>query len=382
LSEVTPLALTWDHGTTNASGGCARGAYGAASTVTACLDVLSYLTAQSTITSSFTSSFWQGGVDGPYKLSALSPTGNATFVANPTYAGPQRPLVATLTMVAFSSLAREEAALATNALDVGYVSASDVAPTSKVGQAGSNAQAYATHYNLSVASPWGFNEITLNADVTGASQTLLAQPYIRQALASSIDQSSMITSALRGYGLVTSSPLPASASALGAPKKNPWPFSLVNARSTLASHGWTLTGATLTCTSPGTSATQCGAGVTSGQPLSLPLVAASGDVVLSNELKTWSSDLAAMGVALSVTYDTISHVWGDCGIASAFALCASGQGWSYLGAHYPSGEALFGVGAASNLGGISDASLATLVASGALAPNPLGSFTPEYFVLR
>ena len=79
LSEITPLPDRWDVSSGTRASTCASGTYGAASTDAACSAVMTYLTKEGTTTSTFTGAMWQGGVDGPWRLTAFSPAGNAVF---------------------------------------------------------------------------------------------------------------------------------------------------------------------------------------------------------------------------------------------------------------------------------------------------------------
>jgi peptide/nickel transport system substrate-binding protein len=56
-------------------------------------------------------------------------------------------------------------------------------------------------------------------------------------------------------------------------RTNPYPFSISDAVSVLKSHGWTVVpDGTDTCSSPGTAANECGAGIPAGTKLSLTLI--------------------------------------------------------------------------------------------------------------
>src|ERR1035437_5810418 len=108
LSELTPMANSWDITAPGKTSTCASGAYGAKSTDTACKAVLKYLTAQSSKTSYFADTMWQSGDSGPWKLTSIDNLGNVTFVPNTKYSGPQKAKVKYVKEVAFLSATAEQ----------------------------------------------------------------------------------------------------------------------------------------------------------------------------------------------------------------------------------------------------------------------------------
>jgi peptide/nickel transport system substrate-binding protein len=421
LSQITPMPLSWDRSATSANGGCATGLFGAATTIADCKNVEAYLDSINTSTT-FTSAFWQGGVDGPYRLASFT-GGNVNFVPNATYSGPVHAHAA-LDEVAYTSSDKEFAALQSGALDEAAIDLSRLSPTTtKAGVAGPNATALTASDNLEVSSPWAFNEITPNYDTTGVGAALLAQTYIRQALQEGINQSSMIQTALRGYGVSQDSPLPvATLTSDGALKSLPTSYNMGAARSLLLTHGWTIGASSATCTSPGTGTSNCGAGIPAGTPLTFTMVINSNDATLDAEVASLKTTWSQLGVTLTTTNDTATNVASECGTSSTVSFCATGDGWTYANENYPSGDELFGNAATSNLGGVNDPTLSSLIATNdvvasnltayatycaasvpvlylpqaetllevsrkltsltSLSPNPLGSFNPEYLLIH
>ena len=77
---------------------------------------------------------------------------------------------------------------------------------------------------------------------------------------------------LRGADLRPGSRRAAEPVRLELEKSNPYPYNLTKAKSLLTSHGWNVVpNGTTTCTSPGTGANQCGAGIPSGAKLDFNL---------------------------------------------------------------------------------------------------------------
>jgi peptide/nickel transport system substrate-binding protein len=121
LAVITPMASSWDRTGSSTNVGCATGKYGAASTIADCKKVWKYLNAQSNRSRPSPNTMWQSGVDGPWKLTAMDNLGNATFTANSTYSGPQKPMIKTVKLVAFTSAIAEQNQLAGGNIDLGYV---------------------------------------------------------------------------------------------------------------------------------------------------------------------------------------------------------------------------------------------------------------------
>ncbi len=352
LSNVVPLDPAWSRSATGPVPACANGAYGAARTIAACRQVLAYLQGLGTTTTGFTSGFWQGGVDGPWLLTAFDASGDATFSANPRYSGPVRPRVGVVRLVAFDSYAAEQDALARGTLDEGTVSGSAIPAGS------ANAPALSGHDTLYATPFWGFDGIQVNFAATDAGGPLVTQGYLRGALEQSIDQKSLVATVFHGRAAGGASPIPPSTPAALAKVAGAFPTDPAAARRTLASHGWSLAGAAATCIDAGPGASQCGAGVAPGQTLTLSLVVASGDPALDQELGLVKAAWAAIGVSLSVTFDTASNVAADCASATATDLCWSGGGFSYLSDYYPSGDPFYSTTASSSLGGFANPVLA------------------------
>lgn len=360
LSNVVPLDPAWDRTATSNSAGCATGAYGAASTLTACQAVAAYLQAQGTSTSTFAHALWQGGVDGPWRLTSFTTAGEASFAANPRYSGPVRAHVNALRLIPFSSNAAEEAALANGSLSMGTVPASYVPFSARAN--GPNAASLAARDTLEPATTWSFNGLEVNFQAQGTGAALVNQLYVRAALQQALDQSALISGPLHGYGTVGVSPLPsATPTSVGTVTANPYPYSTSAARTALSSHGWTVENDQAVCTSAGTAPSECGAGIAAGTPLTLSVAVASGDPVLDQELALVRSQWSAIGVSLDVAFVTAEDVATDCASPSAFELCWSGQGWDYLSDYFPSGDVFFGSSPATSLGGYVSATMTKLI---------------------
>jgi peptide/nickel transport system substrate-binding protein len=421
LSEITPMPDRWDRSSGSQASTCAVGLYGAADTDAACNAVLTYLTKQGSATSTFNSPFWQGGADGPWRLSSFNSAGDATFEPNTKYRGPQKAQVRFVKEVAYTTIQAEESDLLNNNLSIGYIDPSVLtSPAPAPGRVGPNWVPLASHYTIVTGSAWSFNYAAYNFTSSDPNGAAVDQLYIRQALQYAVDQRSIIENADKGYGSAIDSPLPPrTPSTISKTIANPYPFNFAAARTLLSAHGWTLVNNVQTCTDAGTGSGQCGANIAQGYQLSFNVVWPSGsnalDQTLTSEIANWQS----LGILITHSTDTFNNVISDCTGAKAFEICAWGYGWSYVPSDYPSGESLFLPGGDFNVGTYANPQMSSLIkesiygtsnlsayasyaaqqlpvlyqpqanAIGEVAralrssigfdPNPLGDFTPEYF---
>ena len=226
LSFITPLPNSWDRTSATQKSNCATGKYNASSTNVACKNVEAYLDAQSGNSSTYTDAMWQSGVDGPWRLSSFDNLGNATFVPNKHYSGPQKAQVAVVKEVAYTSTQAEENDLQAGKIDLGFVdpgvlTGNAISPT----KAGPNWGQLSSRYNMSVGSAWNFNYAPFNFSSADPKSAAIAQLYIRQALQEAVDQTGIINNVDKGYGIPIFSPLPPTTpSSLSAKISNPVPL--------------------------------------------------------------------------------------------------------------------------------------------------------------
>jgi peptide/nickel transport system substrate-binding protein len=420
LSQITPLPNRWDRISASRNGRCASGVYGASATMAACNAVYSYLNGVAINIKTFSTAFWQGGDDGPWKLASLDTSGNATFEANAKYSGPQKARVEYVKELAFTSASQEVTDLNNGTLDVGYVDPLTLPARATPKRSGPNIAALNTKYNLVVGSTWGFSEAIFNFNAANSKSAAIAQLYIRQALQEAIDQTSIVVNAFNGYGYATYSPLPPAAhSQKSKVIANPYPFNLANAKTLLRSHGWSELNGIMTCISPGSAASECGANINAGYTLNFNIVWPGDSPELNAVLNQEIVDWAQIGVVVTPNYDTANNVATDCSATSIYQLCVLESGWNYAGSYFPSGEELFIPNGLANFGAYSDAQMTVLVdattwgtanlegytsyaarslpvlyepqiaqtieilktlkSSIGFAPSPLYNFTPEYY---
>jgi peptide/nickel transport system substrate-binding protein len=421
LSEITPMPDSWDRSSGSQVSTCASGAYGAATTDSACNAVVTYLTKEGSTTSTFTGALWQGGVDGPWRLTSFDSAGDATFQPNTKYRGPQKAQVRFVKEVAYTTIQGEESALLNNGLSIGYIDPSVLTSSAPApGLVGPNWVPLAGHYSIVTGSAWSFNYAAYNFTSSDPNGAAVDQLYIRQALQYAVDQPSIIESADKGYGSAIDSPLPPSTpSTLSKPIANPYPFNFAAARTLLSAHGWTLVNNVQTCTEPGTGNGQCGANIAQGYQLSFNVVWPAGSTSLDQTLLSEIANWQSLGILITHSTDSFNNVISDCTGAKPFEICDWGYGWSYVPSNYPSGESLFLPGGDFNVGTYANGEMSSLIkgtiygksnlsayatfateqlpvlyqpqadsivevartlkSSVGFTPNPLGDFMPEYF---
>jgi peptide/nickel transport system substrate-binding protein len=365
LAELTPMPNTWDVTAPGKTSTCASGTYGAAATDTACKAVEKYLDSQAATQTDFADALWTSGADGPWKLTKMDDLGNATFIPNATYSGPTKAQkgIDFVKEEAFTTANAEETALRSGSITLGYVDPTELTTNAPAPlKTGPNWSAVSSKYTLATGSTWAFNYAPFNFSPKDPKAALVSQLYIRQALQEAVDQTAILQKVDKGYGVPIDSPLPPNTpeSVSGLPKAlepvpNPYPFNLTSAKKLLTSHGWKLSGGVDVCDSPGTGATDCGKGITKGEPLELSIVWASGTPALDDTFNAEVADWDSIGFKFTHSEETFNDVIGDCEAGTKFQICSWGGGWSYAPDYYPSGETLFAPGGGFNVGAYSNA---------------------------
>jgi peptide/nickel transport system substrate-binding protein len=359
LDQITPFPDTWDRTSSGAKSSCATGAYGGAATKVACTNVYNYLNNLSSKTTSYTGRLWQSGDTGPWKLTSFDNLGNLTFQPNTKYSGPVKPTIKYVKEVAYTTTQAEENDLQAGKIDLGFVDPGVLtSPAPAPGKVGPNWGNLASRYNLQTGIIWGFNYAPFNFSTKDTKVDAVNQLYIRQAMQEATDQLGVVKNVFKGYGFPSVTALPAIVpAALGKAPANPYPFNLTTAAALLTSHGWTNQGGLMTCTSPGTGATQCGANITQGYTLDFKLVYASGSPALTQEITAEVADWAQIGIKVATSTESFNSVIGDCASGSGFQLCMWGGGWTFVPNYFPTGETLFAVGGGFNVGDYNSATM-------------------------
>ncbi|MGH9298013.1 MAG: ABC transporter substrate-binding protein [Acidimicrobiales bacterium] len=386
LSQIDPMPLAWDitsAGGAPGSAGCSTMSPTAA-TAAACTKVWTFLTDNggkskspseaADLATYATNPLWKI-VDGPWSLKAFTTTGQATFVPNKAYSGPQKPILSEFVELPYTSDTSEYNALSgggTGAPDVGYIPTQNVpANSGAVGTTGSNSSILSGSYNLVPVYGWSINYFPENFNSTGDNGNagpIFKQLYFRQALQSLINQPQIISKVDKGYGVPTYGPVPVfpkNSFASKSESNNPYPYNPAKAKSLLSSHGWTVKpGGTSVCNV----GSKCGPGIKNGALLNFSELYAGGtqsiDQTVRSEVSAWSS----VGINVSTkstTFDNVLTTSTPCKPSSSSCSWEMGNwggGWIYSPDYLPTGEEIFATGAGSNSGSYNDATNNSLIA--------------------
>jgi peptide/nickel transport system substrate-binding protein len=230
--------------------------------------IFNYLTAQSALKSTYaTNPIWKT-VDGPFTLTSFnSTTGSFSMVPNPSYGGPIKAKFSTLNMIFYTDETAEYDAALSGALSVAYLPFQNLPQLKSLKAKGFNVFGY---------PGMGFNYIAYNfKDTTDHWNDVIAQLYVRQALAHLQNESAEIKgiflgAAIPAYTAIPS--LPATAYIPTDATTDPYPYSPSTTVSILKAHGWKVVpGGQTVCAKAGTASDECGAGIPAGTPLSFNL---------------------------------------------------------------------------------------------------------------
>jgi len=378
LSQITPLPEAWDVTSTGAkpgSGGCGAAAYGTDDS--ACGAVWTYMATQAgynpaatgtnnSLATYATNPLWQV-VDGPWKLSAFNPDGQATFVPNPSYSGPVKPSISKFEEIPYTDESSELDAVVGGQLTMGYLPVGDVShSTSNPLVAGANDPRLASSYYLVPEYAWETNYFPYNFNSTGDNGNagkIFSQLYFRQALQMLIDQPLYITKIDHGYGTPNYGPVPLIPdNSYISPQErvNPYSYNPTGAVALLKDHGWKIVPNGIdTCTNPGTASDQCGAGIPAGAQLNFNLQFASGIIVATETVNAERSSWSSAGINMNLSQASFDTVIGNATACSPGPSCTWeledwDAGWIWSPDYYPTGEEIFSTGAASNYGSYTD----------------------------
>lgn len=365
LSQLTPLPLAWDVTADGQPAPTTDNGKLPDSTPAGALAVYAYLNGLAKNTAGYANSPVWSVVDGPWKLANYTNTGELDFVPNPAFSGSPKATIAHFNEVPFTSEDAElnEAKTGANNLTIGYIPQAFVPQESSILPKGYDAYTlfgFSTNYFIP----------NLHNPTMGP---VFSQLYFRQAFQELVDQKGWISAYTHGasipqYGVIPANPPNTFADASG--QSYPWNFSISAASKLLSDHGWKVVpNGQTTCTSPGTGANQCGAGITQGEAITFTLDYQAGPVALDQEMKNLKSDAAQAGITVNLTTHPFNQVIGaavPCQPTDpkcAWQVQNWGGGWIYSPDFYPSGEDLFATGAVANYGSYTDPKADALIAA-------------------
>ena len=260
--------------------------------------------ASSSVATYATNPLWRT-VDGPYTLTAFNDsTGAFTMSPNPSYGGPHASKISTLQAQPFTSDTAEFDAVRAGKIDVGYLPLTDIKQVNIVKSGG---------YNVFGYPDFGFTYITYNfLDKTGDFNHIIAQLYVRQALAHLENEQGYIKAFFGGAGGPAYGPVPAVPKSPYTPTDaltNPYPFSVKDAIALLKQHGWTVNPkGTDTCAKAGTGPGECGAGIPAGTKLSFNLIYTSSPAVIGEMCTDLASEAASAGITIQLQSSNYNYI--------------------------------------------------------------------------
>jgi peptide/nickel transport system substrate-binding protein len=363
LAEITPMPLAWDV----TSAGAAAGSGGCNTSTAKCAAVYNYLSAQAKNEAGYTTSPLWAVVDGPWKLSSFSPTGNDTLVANKSYSGSPKPKLSAVQIVSFTSPTAEFTALKSGSVDVSEPTIG--LPEADLPQKPANSAvppaSLLPGYTFMPQYLFQINYYQPNFKNPTVGP-MFSQLYFRQALQELIDQQGISTAVFHGYAVPGTGTVPAYPPSAWIPAiqnenggDGPYPFSVSGATALLTSHGWKMVGGVMTCEDPA----KCGAGVKQGQQAAFSLYYSTNSSVIPLQAEAFKSDASKAGVDVTIVGKTFNTIISQDVPANYQSWDMSGYGgWLYNGPGFlPSGEPLYETGAGSNVGQYSDPTMNSLI---------------------
>ena len=334
--------------------------------------IYNYLSKASMSLSTYVSNpLWQV-VDGPYKLTSFNAsTGAFTLTPNTAYDGPHAAKISTLQAVPFTSDTAEFNAVRDGDIDVGYLPLTDIKQVKLVESGG---------YNVFGYPGFLFNYVTYNfADTTGDFNNIIAQLYIRQALAHLEDEQGYIKAFFGGAGGQAYGPIPAVPTSPYTPPDavtDPYPFSVADAISLLKSNGWTInTSGTDTCAKAGTGPGECGAGIPAGTKLAFNLIYTTSPDYIGDEVTDLASEAASAGITIHLQSSNYNYIitYYDDPVPTGKSYIdkwAMEDFGGFVDATYPSTLGVFNSSGAENEGDYSNTTANSLITASVTSDNP------------
>jgi peptide/nickel transport system substrate-binding protein len=334
--------------------------------------IYNYLAAASKSLSSYaTNPLWQT-VDGPYTLTAFDASSGAFMLTpNTAYSGPHAHTMSTVQAIPFTSPTAEFDAVRSGAVDVGFIPLVDI-PEVKVVKA--------SGYNVFGYPLFGFDYVAYNfRDTTGHFDAIIAQLYVRQAMAHLEDEAGYIKAFFGGAGGAAYGPVPVLPVSPYAPADavtDPYPFSVPAAISLLKSHGWTVRpGGTDVCTKAGSAAGECGAGIPAGTGLAFNLAFATLPPFLEEMVTDLASQAAKAGITIRLQADTNNFIAtnydnavpADKAYVDKWAMAAFG---GFVDSPYPTTLGIFNSTGPYNFGSYANSAADKLIAASVNSGDP------------
>ncbi|HEY1574166.1 MAG TPA: ABC transporter substrate-binding protein [Pseudonocardiaceae bacterium] len=304
--------------------------------------IYDFLFKQATDLSTYaTNPIWQT-VDGPFKIKTYNTSTNATnLVANTAYTGSEKPHIAEIDELAYTSTEAEWNDVLSGKLDAGYVDFTDLPQLPKAVKTGPG-------YNYYGLPSTGFQYAYFNfKDPTNNFGKIISQLYVRQAIAHLQNQPAVIKGAFKNaavpaYSTIAS--LPTSSYSKLAITNAIYPYSISAAKQLMSSHGWTVRAGALTCTSPGTGPKNCGAGIPQGQKLTFQFLYANQPAAVGQQIEALVSAAKQLGITITIkpyTFNQLISIADDVNSPSTSSQWGMADFGGFTGFLYPTSDSIF-----------------------------------------
>jgi peptide/nickel transport system substrate-binding protein len=321
--------------------------------------IYSYLAKQAASLATFAGNPLWKTVDGPFTLRSFSTTnGSFTLDANPRYTLTGKVRFARLQDETFSSTSTQLDALRAGTLDVGTnIDFTELNAMPALRRAG-----YAVFGYPNIGT---FGFIINFKNTTGHYNAVIAQLYVRQALAHLIDQPAYISGIFHGAAAPAYGPLPTLPKTPFTPADadtDPYPYSVSAATKLLKSHGWkVVAGGQTTCVKAGTGPGECGAGIPAGTPLKFSLYSTPAGETESIPLESSAFASAASQIGIKIQQESktfnfqIENFNNTNPAAKQYTNIWGLANWGEYGTTpYPTEQTDFRTDGSSNMGAYSD----------------------------
>ncbi|MFC9843656.1 peptide ABC transporter substrate-binding protein [Streptomyces sp. NPDC060223] len=306
-------------------------------------------------------SLWKT-ISGPYSVKSFSTSGKVVLAANKKYDGGEKPGIATVNLLPFTTADAEKNALRSGSVDYGYIEPTDLDQKDSFTAQG---------YSVKPWSGWAITYMPYNFN-NPSMGAVFKQLYARQAVQKSIDQDSLAKVIFNGTAVPGYGPIPQGQSSdflSPTQKNNPYPYSTSAAKSLLTSHGWTEQDGVMVCTDAGGGASQCGAGVAKGTKFQMEVLSQSGSTVTDNMMSAIQSSLEKTGIKFTIKTAPVNSVLSQTPPCTAsesickWQLSFFGTAGSWYFNAFPTGDSLFQTNGGSNFGNYSNPQVDQLISA-------------------